>query len=142
MYKIGELCQRFEIVLCLGVLYQLRHPLLALDLIHEHVVRDLFVFQSLQRGSESIEPIDDDYPFGETDVFRHPGFPKMYFVEKRFAGDPTNWWIPNRAGAEAMLRSAGFDIIDHPETEVFICRRRALPSGPRAIYVTIRRDDS
>ena len=49
----------------------------------------------------------------------------MYFVEHRYAHDPTNWWIPNRACAEAMLRSAGFDVIDHPEDEVFICRRRA-----------------
>src|SRR5690242_20762559 len=35
-----------------SVLYHLRHPLLALDLIHEHVARDLFVFQSLQRSEE------------------------------------------------------------------------------------------
>jgi tRNA (mo5U34)-methyltransferase len=27
------------------------------------------------------------------------------------------------ACAEAMLRSAGFEIIDHPEVEVFICKR-------------------
>ena len=31
----------------------------------------------------------------------------MHFVEHRYAGDPTNWWVPNRACAEAMLRSAG-----------------------------------
>jgi tRNA (mo5U34)-methyltransferase len=42
-------------------------------------------------------------------------------VEHRYAGDPTNWWIPNRACAEAMLRSAGFRITDHPEQEVFVC---------------------
>jgi tRNA (mo5U34)-methyltransferase len=47
----------------------------------------------------------------------------MYFVENRFANDPTNWWIPNRACFEAMLRSAGFKILAHPEQEVFICRR-------------------
>ncbi|HVI80355.1 MAG TPA: hypothetical protein VM715_19820, partial [Candidatus Acidoferrum sp.] len=70
-----------------------------------------------------------------------PAFPKMYFIEKRYAGDPTNWWIPNRAGVEAMLRSAGFEILEHPENEVFVCRRRTLSSGPRAIYVPIRRDD-
>jgi tRNA (mo5U34)-methyltransferase len=47
----------------------------------------------------------------------------MYFVEKRYAHDPTNWWIPNRACVEAMLRSSGFVIVDHPEDEVYICRR-------------------
>jgi tRNA (mo5U34)-methyltransferase len=46
----------------------------------------------------------------------------MYFIEERFSGDPTNWWIPNRACLEAMLRSAGFEIVAHPEAEVFVCR--------------------
>jgi tRNA (mo5U34)-methyltransferase len=54
----------------------------------------------------------------------------MYFVEHKYAQDPTNWWIPNRACAEAMLRSAGFHILEHPEEEVFICRV-ARESDPR-----------
>ena len=141
VYDVHELGEQFDVVLFLGVFYHLRHPLLALDLIHEHVVRDLFIFQSLQRGADTIKPLEDDYEFWEADVFEEPGFPKMYFIEKRFAGDPTNWWIPNRAAAEAMLRSAGFEILDHPEIEVFVCRYRPLPRGPRAIYVPIRRDD-
>jgi tRNA (mo5U34)-methyltransferase len=141
VYDVHMLGEQFDVVLFLGVFYHLRHPLLALDLIHEHVSRDLFVFQSLQRGSDKVEPLDDDYGFWDTDVFDRPSFPKMFFIEKRYAGDPTNWWIPNRAGVEAMLRSAGFEIVGHPEQEVFVCRRRSLPSGPGAIYVSIRRDD-
>ena len=35
----------------MGVLYHLRHPLLALDLIREHVAGDLLLFQSMLRGS-------------------------------------------------------------------------------------------
>jgi tRNA (mo5U34)-methyltransferase len=141
VYDVHKLGEQFDVVLFLGVLYHLRHPLLALDLIHEHVARDLFIFQSLQRGSETIEPIEDDYDFWEADVFKRPGFPKLHFIEKRYAGDPTNWWIPNRAAVEAMLRSSGFEIVDHPETEVFVCRHRPSPTGPRAIYASIRRDD-
>jgi tRNA (mo5U34)-methyltransferase len=141
VYDVHELGEQFDIVLFLGVFYHLRHPLLALDLIHEHASRDLFVFQSLQRGTDAIEVVDDDYGFWDTDTFERAGFPKMFFIEKRYAGDPTNWWIPNRAGVEAMLRSAGFEILEHPEDEVFVCRRRSLPNGPRAIYVPIRRDD-
>jgi tRNA (mo5U34)-methyltransferase len=34
----------------MGVLYHLRYPLLALDLLYEHVVDDLVLFQCLQRG--------------------------------------------------------------------------------------------
>ena len=37
VYDVGTLGERFDLVLFLGVLYHLRHPLLALDLIHEHV---------------------------------------------------------------------------------------------------------
>jgi tRNA (mo5U34)-methyltransferase len=141
VYDVHELGEKFDVVIFMGVLYHLRHPLLALDLIHEHVARDLFIFQSMQRGSEAIEPLEEDYDFWQEDIFERPGFPKMYFIEKRYAGDPTNWWIPNRACTEGMLRSAGFDIVNHPEAEVFVCKYRPLPEGPRAIYAPIRRDD-
>jgi tRNA (mo5U34)-methyltransferase len=134
VYDVGTLGERFDIVLFLGVLYHLRHPLLALDLIHEHVARDLLAFQSMQRGSAEIEPLEGDYPFTEVEVFDRPGFPKLHFIERRYAGDPTNWWAPNRACSEAMLRSAGFSIIARPEEEVFVCRRQELPGGSRAVY--------
>ena len=48
VYDVAALQERFDIVFFIGVLYHLRHPLLALDLIHEHVARDLLVFQALQ----------------------------------------------------------------------------------------------
>ena len=128
IYEIQQLKEKFDLVLFLGVLYHLRHPLLALDLIYEHVARDLLVFQSMQRGSEEVSPVSSDYPFGETGVFSQSAFPAMYFVEKSYSGDPTNWWIPNRACTEAMLRSAGFEIVAHPEIEVYVCRRRGGPS--------------
>jgi len=46
VYDVGALGERFDVVLFMGVLYHLRHPLLALDLIREHVAGDLLVFQS------------------------------------------------------------------------------------------------
>jgi tRNA (mo5U34)-methyltransferase len=133
VYEIPQLGERFDLVLFMGVLYHLRHPLLALDLIHEYAARDLLVFQSMQRGSTDVEPLAGDYHFWETEIFARPGYPSMYFVEKRYAGDPTNWWIPNRACAEAMLRSSGFEILDHPETEVFICRWKPVEQMPPMI---------
>ena len=135
VYDVGALGERFDIVLFMGVLYHLRHPLLALDLIHEHAARDLLVFQSLQRGSDAAGAVAADYPFAETALFERPDYPRLSFVEQAYSGDNTNWWIPNRACSEAMLRSAGFAIIDHPEEEVFVCRREATPPGPdRAAY--------
>jgi tRNA (mo5U34)-methyltransferase len=139
VYDVALLEERFDVVLFMGVLYHLRHPLLALDLIHEHVAKDLFIFQSMLRGSDEVQPLEDDYEFWEEEIFCRPAFPQMYFIEKRYSGDPTNWWVPNRACAEAMLRSAGFEIADHPEPEVFICRR-AKPGGqPGAIHPAKRR---
>jgi tRNA (mo5U34)-methyltransferase len=122
VYDVAKLHEKFDIVLFMGVLYHLRHPLLALDLIREHVVRDTMIFQSMQRGARNVAPVESDYSFWETEPFGKPGYPVLYFVENRYAHDPTNWWIPNRACAEAMLRSAGFRIVDHPEDEVYVCR--------------------
>jgi tRNA (mo5U34)-methyltransferase len=138
VYDVARLGETFDLVLFMGVLYHLRHPLLALDLIHEHVARDLLVFQSMQRGSNQVMPVAPDYPFSETDIFNQPGFPRLHFLEQAYASDPTNWWVPNRACSEALLRSAGFAIISHPEEEVFVCRRRELPGGSRAVYPTRR----
>ena len=121
VYDVGRLQEQFDVVLFLGVLYHLRHPLLALDLIHQHVARDLFVFQSLQRGADSGMDVEEDYDFWETEVFETRAFPKLHFIEHRYAGDPTNWWIPNAACSEAMLRSAGFEIVARPEAEVYLC---------------------
>jgi tRNA (mo5U34)-methyltransferase len=137
VYDVASLHEMFDIVLFMGVLYHLRHPLLALDLIHEYAAGDLLVFQSMQRGSREIEPLDDDYHFWATTQFDAAGYPKLHFVERRYCGDETNWWIPNRACAEALLRSSGFEIANQPEEEIYICRRVArpeIPDGPRAVH--------
>ena len=123
VYEVASLRQKFDLVLFMGVLYHLRHPLLALDLIHTHVAGDMLICQSLQRGCTAIADVAEDYPFDEKAVFEQPGAPRMQFVEHRFAGDPTNWWIPNRACTEAMLRSAGFRIEAWRGVDCYICRR-------------------
>jgi tRNA (mo5U34)-methyltransferase len=123
VYELQRLGERFDIVLFMGVLYHLRHPLLALDLIHTYAAKDLLVFQSMLRGSEDAGRVEPDYAFSETEVFDRADYPKLHFVEHEYAGDPTNWWIPNRACVEAMLRSAGFGVLARPEPEVYVCRR-------------------
>ena len=135
VYDLGALGERFDIVFFIGVLYHLRHPLLALDLIHEHVASDLLVFQSMQRGSDEILPLKDDYEFWDTAMFEEPGYPKLHFIERSYSHDNTNWWAPNRACSAAMLRAAGFRIESNPEEEIFICRRTEVPD-PRygAVY--------
>ena len=132
VYQLPLLGERFDVVLFMGVLYHMRWPLLALDLIHAHVSRDLLIFQSMLRGSDQVTPVAPDLPFVVTAPFDDPGYPRLHFVEHRYAGDWTNWWIPNRAAAEAMLRSAGFSVVAHPEDEVFICRRLEHGEWPLA----------
>jgi tRNA (mo5U34)-methyltransferase len=134
VYDIGRIGEKFDVVLFMGVLYHLRHPLLALDLIHEHVAQDLLIFQSMQRGSKEVDPVQENYTFWQTEHFDSPGYPKMHFIEHRYADDPTNWWAPNAACVEAMLRSSGFAILQHPEDEVYICRRVDAPAGAGAVY--------
>jgi tRNA (mo5U34)-methyltransferase len=133
VYDVALLEERFDVVIFMGVLYHLRHPLLALDLVRAHVAGDMLIFQSMQRGSNDVADLAEDYPFTETGIFDRPSFPKLHFIEKRYAHDPTNWFVPNRAAAEAMLRSSGFTIEAHPEEEVYICRCGQQP-GDAAVY--------
>lgn len=134
VYNVGALGERFDLVIFMGVLYHLRHPLLALDLIREHVADDMMLFQSMQRGSNDVAEVRDDYDFFEQEHFNEPGYPKLHFIEKYYSGDPSNWWAPNSACTQAMLRSAGFEVIEHPEPEVFLCRVTEPPSSDRAVY--------
>jgi tRNA (mo5U34)-methyltransferase len=134
VYDVGSLGEKFDLVIFMGVLYHLRHPLLALDLLHEHVVGDLLVFQSMLRGCLEESELEENSSFEETAMFDEPGFPKLFFIERRYADDPTNWWIPNGSCARAMLRSSGFAILDQPEEEVFLCRRMATIGEPGAVY--------
>jgi tRNA (mo5U34)-methyltransferase len=128
VYDVGQLGEKFDLVIFMGVLYHLRHPLLALDTLYDSVVGDMLLFQSMQRGSKELATVEENYQFWDEDVFEQEGYPLMYFVERRYANDPTNWWIPNRACVEGMLRSAGFVIEGHPEDEVYLCRRGEKPT--------------
>lgn len=143
VYDVGALGEKFDWVIFMGVLYHLRHPLLALDLIREHVAGEMMLFQTMQQGTEAVLQVPEDHPFhkpGTTqppDYFDNPAYPKMHFIEREFAHDWTNWWAPNAACSQAMLRAAGFAIEANPEPEVYICRVSPVPYadyGPAAVY--------
>ena len=80
-----------------------------------------------------MKPLEDDYPFSETEIFKRPEFPVLHFIEKSYSADPTNWWIPNRACSEAMLRSAGFTIEAQADDDTFVCRQ--TPSRDSTFYL-------
>jgi tRNA (mo5U34)-methyltransferase len=143
VYDVGALGEKFDLVIFMGVIYHLRHPLLALDLIREHVVGDRMLFQTMQQGSPDVLQVPEDHPFhvpgtaNPPSFFDNPAYPRMHFIEKSFAHDWTNWWAPNAACSQAMLRAAGFTIEANPEPEVYLCRVAPVPFaefGPAAVY--------
>jgi tRNA (mo5U34)-methyltransferase len=82
----------FDLVLFLGVLYHLRHPLLALERI-----------ASVTRRMLILETVID------LTGFKRPAM--AFYPDRELNGDPTNWWGPNVAAVEAMLKSVGFDTV-------------------------------
>lgn len=143
VYDVGLLAERFDLVIFMGVLYHLRHPLLALDLIREHVAGDMLLFQTMQQGSDVVADVPENHPFHRPGTFEppayfdDPGYPRMHFIERRFADDWSNWWAPNAACSQAMLRAAGFAVEAQPEPEVYLCRVAPIPfaeMGPAAVY--------
>lgn len=121
-YGIEALGQ-FDFVIFVGVLYHLKHPLYALEKMAA-VCKDTMYFQSVIRGPlEDFNP-DDDYSVQERDIFDIPAYPKLYFIEKSFNGDVSNWWFATRSCLRAMLRTVGFrEVLDTDSPDTFICRK-------------------
>jgi tRNA (mo5U34)-methyltransferase len=128
VYQLAQDAQRFDIVLFMGVFYHLRHPLLALDIVASKV-RSTLVFQTLTvPGTEHVEP-PDDLELMDREPLRHPGWPRMAFIERRMAGDPTNWWAANHAGVLALLRSSGMRVRAQPGHEIYVCEPEPAPDA-------------
>lgn len=120
VYDLARMPDRFDIVWFMGVFYHLRYPQLALDLVAERTKR-LLVFQTLTMPGEEVYDAPEDLDIADRTPMTESGWPKMAFIEHRLAGDPTNWWAPNHAGVEALLRSAGMRVLARPGDEVYVC---------------------
>jgi 2-polyprenyl-3-methyl-5-hydroxy-6-metoxy-1,4-benzoquinol methylase len=120
VYDLAHWETSFDLILFMGVFYHLRHPLLALDLVAEKT-RRLLVFQTLTLPGDAVVTPPDDLDFNQRDAMHAPGWPTMAFIEKSLAGDPTNWWAPNHACIEAMLRTAGLRVSARPGHEAYLC---------------------
>jgi tRNA (mo5U34)-methyltransferase len=80
---------RYDLVLMLGVLYHMRHPLLALERVAS-VTQRLLVLETHVDMTWTRRPAAAFYPSHEL------GF------------DQTNWWGPNPEAVVGMLRAVGF----------------------------------
>jgi tRNA (mo5U34)-methyltransferase len=127
VYDLAAITERFDLVLFLGVLYHLRYPLLALDLVATRV-RGQLVLQTLTMPGAPEREAPADLHIDDRDELTAPGWPRCAFVEHALAGDPTNWWAPDDACVRAMLRSAGLRVVCAPAHEFYVCEPDAEAS--------------
>jgi tRNA (mo5U34)-methyltransferase len=132
VYEVDSIQGQFEYVLFMGIFYHLRYPLLALDKVVKKVSGRL-IFQTMLRGSKHAYAVKPNYDFWNKKIFTDPDFPAAYFIENSYSNDQTNWFIPNRSGAEGMLRSAGLEIVAHPEPETWVCEPKSVQRDGRYI---------
>ena len=119
IYDLAHLDRQFDLIWYMGVLYHLRYPLLSLDILSQKC-RKQMVFQTLTMPGEKSAEAPEDFDINDRKRMLADTWPKMAFIEKRMAGDPTNWWAPNHAAIEAMMRSCGFRVKEHPGHEMYI----------------------
>jgi tRNA (mo5U34)-methyltransferase len=91
-----ELVGRFDVVMFLGVLYHLKHPLLALERICS-VTRDMACVDSFVLR----EPHQPELPFEGRLVME-------FFETDEFGGQTDNWVAPSAGCLAALCRTAGF----------------------------------
>lgn len=132
VYDLVDVEGTFEVVLFMGVLYHLRYPLLALDVVAEKVGGTL-VLQTLTVPDERAGGTPEDVAMNERKKLAEPTWPRAAFIEHQLAGDPTNWWAPDSACVEAMARSTGLRIAQRPGHEMWICERDASHDHSRAL---------
>ena len=92
--KIGT----FDVVLFFGVLYHMRHPLLALEKVSSVTKFHLILETKVDLLSTSAPAL-------------------AIYVGDELNGDPTNWWAPNISGLCDLLRAVGFgkfEIVANP----------------------------
>jgi len=83
----------FDLVLFLGVLYHMRHPMLALERVASVTERQLIVETHVDLIS-----------------VRRPAV--AFYPETELYDDPSNWFAPNPGALVSMLREVGFDRIE------------------------------
>ena len=120
VYELAAARERYDLVCFLGVLYHLRHPLLALDVIRG-VTAGRMILQTLTMPGEEVRTFPPSIRLDERGLMREGGWPVMAFIERELEEDPTNWWAPNHACVEALVRAAGFRVVARPGHEIYLC---------------------
>jgi len=125
VYDLPKLGQTFDVVVFMGVLYHLRHPLLALEALR-NVCHGILILQTITTPSDGrlaeLSGVSKDVQLN-VPAMMDRRFPSAQFIEGGLAGDGSCWFVPNVEGVAAMLRSCGFkprDFVFPNVQEVFV----------------------
>ena len=119
VYDLAHVQTTFDLVLFMGVFYHLRYPTLALDIVAPRLSR-MMIFQTLTVPGAAVYEQTGKLDFSNRALLGTRGWPSMAYIEGEFAGDPTNWWVPNHACVEALLRTSGLRVTSLGH-EMYLC---------------------
>ena len=99
---------QFDITLALGLIYHLKHLVLALENLYK-VTREMLIIETAIMPPERT-PASFIHPLGETQMRLHA----LALVENPQAAKEQvfNWFLPSVEALEALLRNTGFDNIE------------------------------
>jgi tRNA (mo5U34)-methyltransferase len=129
---------RFDLVFFLGVIYHLRHPLLALDRIYDICAPDALLLLETHMIDEGFVDATGEW---RRLADLHPDLADLplvqYYPAAMLAKDPTSQWAPNRVALDGWLRGCGFEPLStwqHAFRGGAVARRGELPpSSERAV---------
>jgi tRNA (mo5U34)-methyltransferase len=124
-YELGSrIVGQFDITLALGLLYHLKHPVLALENLYR-VTKELLVIETAVMPAKQT-PESFPYSFGAAEATLHP----LVYVENSPEAKEQvyNWFLPGVNALVAMLRNVGFAEVELVEEKndraVVVCRKR------------------
>ena len=114
---------QFDITLALGLLYHLKHPILALEKLYQ-VTKELLVIETAIMPPRQT-PKSFAYSFGASQTLLHP----LAYVENPSEAKEQvfNWFLPGVEALLALLRNTGFAEVELVEVKddraVVVCRK-------------------
>lgn len=103
---------RFDLILFLGVLYHLRHPMLALDKIRSVSRPGALLFTETHLIDNYFQLKDGSFlPMGKISMSLIDTPLMQYYPQDSLAGDATNKFAPNMAALRAMTHDAEFEVL-------------------------------
>jgi tRNA (mo5U34)-methyltransferase len=114
---------QFDITLALGLLYHLKHPILALENLYRVTKELLIIETAIMPGGQTPESFA--YSFGAAEVMLHP---LVYVQNPPEAKEQVyNWFVPGVKALVAMAQNAGFAEVELIEAKsdraVIVCRK-------------------